>query len=39
MYIVKFGKSINIYYTWYHIEQFTRALRLNGTEYTVEMVH
>ena len=31
MWIVRFGKSENRYFTEYHAEQAARALRLNGT--------
>jgi hypothetical protein len=34
-YTVRFGKSSEIFYTAHHVEQFTRALRMNGTPYTV----
>jgi hypothetical protein len=33
---ISFGKSKRICYTHYHAEQFARALRLNGTPYTLK---
>jgi hypothetical protein len=36
--IVRFGTSVHMYYTEHHAEQFMRALRLNGTEFTVEVL-
>ncbi len=30
---VWFGKSVNVYFTRYHLGQFCRALRLNGTQF------
>lgn len=33
--IVQFGNSRTAFYTEYHAEQFMRALRLNGTQYTL----
>ena len=37
-YRITFGKSTEILYTYYHAEQFMRALRLNGTACTLEIV-
>ncbi len=36
--IVTFGKCRYAFYTEYHAEQFARALRLNGTAYTLEVL-
>jgi uncharacterized protein with PIN domain len=36
MWIVRFGKTAQRFYTEYHTEQFARALRLNGTPYTID---
>ncbi len=33
--IIRFGTSERVFYTSYHAEQFCRALRLNGTVYTI----
>ena len=33
---VTFGSSSYTFYTWYHADQFERALKLNGTAYTIE---
>jgi len=33
--IITFGKSRAVYYTHYHAEQFVRALKLNGTPFTL----
>jgi hypothetical protein len=42
LYRVTYGngktQSTCYYYTWYHAEQFARALRLNGTKCIVESV-
>lgn len=38
MWRIKFGMSRRIFYTEYHAEQFCRALALNGTPYTVEVL-
>lgn len=32
---VWFGKSVNVYFTYYHVEQMARALRLNQTPHSV----
>lgn len=32
---ISFGSLRNVFYTDYHAEQFARALRLNGTPYTL----
>jgi len=37
IWIVTFGRCRNVYYTWYHADQIARALRLNGTPYTLEV--
>jgi hypothetical protein len=34
-YYVSFGKSVRVFYTSYHAEAFTRALRMNGTAFVV----
>jgi hypothetical protein len=34
-YIITFGTSRRVFYTDYHMEQFCRALDLNGTSYTM----
>ena len=36
--VVHFGACVRIYYTPYHADQMARALRLNGTPYTVEVL-
>jgi hypothetical protein len=36
--LITFGKSERVFYTLYHAEQFARALRLNGTEFTLERI-
>jgi hypothetical protein len=33
--IVRFGRSVRVYRTLHHAEQFARALALNGTPYTL----
>ena len=33
--LVIFGKSTRRFYTKYHVEQFARALRMNGTRVRV----
>lgn len=35
VYIVKFGECVLVYYARHHTEQMCRALRLNGTPYTL----
>jgi predicted GTPase len=35
VWLVEFGTSINRHYTRYHADQFARALKLNGTPYTL----
>lgn len=35
-YIIRFGTSVRVFHTPYHVKQFTRALNLNGTAYTLE---
>lgn len=36
--VVAFGTSTRTYYTEYHAEQMARALRLNGTPYTLKTI-
>ena len=35
VYRIRFGSSVRIYHTWYHADQFMRALDLNGTLWTL----
>ncbi len=37
VWIVRHGNSVHTFYTEYHAEQFTRALTLNQTLYTLEV--
>lgn len=36
--VISFGSSKHVYFVEYLAEQFARALRLNGTNYTIEKV-
>jgi hypothetical protein len=36
---VHFGSLRNVYYTWYHAEQFGRALTRDGTRWRMEVGH
>jgi hypothetical protein len=39
IWVVYFGTCKAVYYTHYHADQFARALRLNGTKFSIEVHH